>query len=279
MKKFILIFIIILSCKTESKKIIENENYDYLSYADFGYSSIYDKYFVKTKSCKLINLRKREFEVDVDFSGYIYFSTNHLLNYDRMTKLIKTDKTILYKKYDLWAKIIYNDQFLFDEIKTDFIPDNPCEYYKDNPKYSIYFSKKGDTIWTLIETTKNENRIKEILASEAKKIERYLQEKETQHIKKWHGTYSFGFGRGDTDYTMGFEIDSLGSAEIEDYQGNKTKATIVRATKDTLELKGIENRQYILYKEDGEPGYAIKGHAVYLLNPPSNDYPLTKSKK
>ncbi len=107
-----------------------------------------------------------------------------------------------------------------------------------------------------------------------------LQEKEkSSYIKNWIGVYSFGFGfRGnDENYEMNFKIDST-SATIAANGGKEITATMVRVTQDTLELKSAENRQYILYKENGGPNYAIRGSGVYMLNPPNDDYPLTKSK-
>ena len=201
------------------------------------------------------------YDYDLEFSEEAYRNIDkYPFNYKK-DKIVDVLKTIDLKRQDsLWVKYYLEEEGI----------NNMLLFYDSNRKVNI---SKYEKLINLIETPPNNLNFlntKELIKDIKTEI---------INLQQWHGTYSFGFGRGDTDYTMGFEIDSLGSAEIEDYQGNKTKATIVRATKDTLELKGIENRQYILYKEDGEPGYAIKGHAVYLLNPPSNDYPLTKSKK
>ncbi|MCV6630154.1 MAG: hypothetical protein OIF50_09870 [Flavobacteriaceae bacterium] len=105
------------------------------------------------------------------------------------------------------------------------------------------------------------------------------QIKHVNFIKQWQGSYGFGYGfRGDdVDYEMNFEISKEGSAYIINNDGTKEKAEIVRATKDSLELRDKENHQYILYRENGGSNYAIRGEAVYMLNPPNNDYPLTKS--
>ncbi|MCG8870634.1 hypothetical protein G1L03_12470 [Tenacibaculum finnmarkense] len=125
---------------------------------------------------------------------------------------------------------------------------------------------------------------------------------QVRYIEQWQGEYSFKYGRNhmgeSSEGGASISVNSVGkkssinlywetikdeTGEVIDKGESTKELTIVRTTKDFLELRGEENdEQYMLYKtqfiEDSKKvdGFAIKGSSVYMLSPPNNDYPLTK---
>ena len=190
---------------------------------------------------------------EISFLDSKYGSIDYVFNFEWVDK----QKGISYWKYSGKNKNIEDEEaysfYAIDSLNYEILP---------KPKCLDCFNKK--------------------LCDELVRQKKEEKEK-SKYITQWQGKYGFGFGfrASEENFEINFEINKDGSVIIINNNGKRDEAEIIRATKDTLELKGIENRQYILYKDkisNGGLGYAIRGDAVYLLNPPNNDYPLTKEK-
>ena len=142
---------------------------------------------------------------------------------------------------EYFVKIINKEQFLFKET-PDFVPDQPCLYYKEDPVYSIYYSGKGNSNLNFIEVTNNPNRINEVINDAlmktiSKKIDD-LRFKQTIPTK-WQGKYHY--------------LDEEGRTAGGDWTGHYTN---YRITKDSVHLttsghmSGRED--YYLAEEKGD---------------------------
>lgn len=110
----------------------------------------------------------------INFSGTLYLSPsgeelNRWRNQEYREKSIDSINNIfttskIHKKYSIWAEITHKEYFLPLE---DWV-DNPCEYYKETRKVTIYYSNQGESNWKKKETTTNSNRILELIKASSK---------------------------------------------------------------------------------------------------------------
>ena len=140
--------------------------FNFLSYADFPYKSILNDSIVEIPVCKSIFDEKRINIVDVDFGGSVYIKQHGKWEEEQLDNLTKIHAKELIEKYEIWAKIIHNEDYLLDrvdELRNGIPPDQPCLFYDESPSYYVYKKRATDTTWILIQQTKNEKIVQNLI--------------------------------------------------------------------------------------------------------------------
>ncbi|MCG8894400.1 hypothetical protein G1K97_12115 [Tenacibaculum finnmarkense] len=216
------------------------------------------------------------FNNDVSPSSKAFKYVEHPFNYEEDQIENVLEKIIIKSKDSLWIKYYLEEEGI----------NNMLLFYDNNKVENIFHYNK---LVGLINTPPNN-----LDFGSTKELINGIKD-EIKFKTQWKGEYSFEYehnhmgessegralisvnhkdGKSNIDLYWKTTVDETG--EITDKGDIRKELTVVRITKDTLELKGAKKEQYVLYKENGESDYAIKGQSIYTLSPPKNHYPLTK---
>ncbi len=193
----------------------EYKNVDFLKegeQVDEYYSP--NDWFLQSNRCKSIS-DKKYFNAQIYFQ-YIDFKVWKDISELDVDDVIINGKDIddfndkdLHNYFNKWALV---KGYSKNNLVKEAVDDVCFESLSGEDLKGIYYSKAGDSTWTLIETTKDENRINEIIAEETEKIETYLKDKKEKELeqfislrdsileypkvisKKWYNEYHYNIG-------------------------------------------------------------------------------------
>ena len=261
----------------------DNQSCPYFVYGDFNHN--------EEKDFAIIVVNKNKEDEEKDYASLLIFhdyESNFSPPYIPLKDVVDTERAMIksaiysVREYGILSYLEKGDICGISVVDINYFQKSGFFVYWNKEKKKYRFLHGYET--------------KEILCD-------IITGRRSKYITQWQGKYSFGFG----GVHMGEEFE--GGATIEVKEGDKkssinlywetknietgntidkgdttSQLEIVRVLKDTLELQGEKDKQYILYKtqfivdDKKKNGYAIRGSSVYMLSPPNNDYPLTKSK-
>ncbi|OEK09802.1 hypothetical protein A8C32_09835 [Flavivirga aquatica] len=262
----VICFFLLESCKENKKQ----ENIDFFEYIDFDYAvSNNNKSIIEIPFCKIETTDEVTYRTNVDYSGSVFLLNNENINIEEIAK-IKLKELML--EHELYIKIIFKDDFLLND-SDDFVPDQPCLFYKENPTYSIYYSGKGYGDLEFVEKTNKQDKINELVGNKLN----MLNSVQTSLVpEKWYGDYILFRDLGKIDdigIGIGYSVEIKKDSVIfsgQGYQTNFYDLCTVKQNKDTLELfynKTIDGMDY---------NKSVEGVLAKLYKEKDNYYIISK---